>query len=62
MVKLSKTSQICFRLPKEEKELIEKICDSRGEDLSSFVRRAIKRELARMSYLSEEAKKALEIS
>lgn len=52
-------SIIFARMPKQEVELIRKIAKARGEDLSDFVRRAVKRELARLSYLSEEEKKAL---
>lgn len=42
-------------------QLVKKICRARGETLSDFVRRAVRRELARMSYLSDEEKKALGI-
>ena len=35
---------------------------SRGEDVSDFVRRAIKVELAKLSFLSAEEKKALGVS
>jgi len=41
------------------KELLRKVSDARGEDMSDFVRRAIKRELARLGFLPEEEKKAL---
>jgi len=41
------------------KELLRKISEARGEDMSDFVRRAIKRELARLGFLPEEEKKAL---
>ena len=47
------------RMPRQDVELLKKICKARGEDLSDFVRRAIKTELARLSYLSKEEKKAL---
>jgi hypothetical protein len=50
---------IALRIEVEEKELLRRICRARGEDLSSFVRRAIRMELARLSFLSEEEKKAL---
>jgi len=39
--------------------LIKQICTARGEDLSDFVRLAIYKELARMSYLTKAEKKAL---
>jgi hypothetical protein len=53
------TSQINIRLDPEAKALLEKVARDRGEDVSSFVRRAIKIELARLSFLSPEEKKAL---
>lgn len=42
-------------------ELIRKIRKARGEDVSDFVRRSVKKELARLSFLSDEEKKALEV-
>lgn len=54
-------SAIFARMPKEEIELIKKIAKARGEDLSDFVRRAVYRELARLNFLSQEQKKALEM-
>jgi len=47
------------RMPKEDIELVKKVAKARGEDLSDFVRRAIYRELADLSFLSKEQKKAL---
>jgi hypothetical protein len=46
----------------EDKILLEKVCKLRGEDQSDFVRRSIKKELASLSYLSAEDKKALGVS
>jgi hypothetical protein len=43
----------------EDIELLKKVCKARGEDLSDFVRRSVRKELARLNYLSEEEKKAL---
>lgn len=59
MVRLSE--QIGIRLEKEEKNLLEKVCDARGEHVSNFVRRALKKELASLSFYSDETKKALGI-
>ena len=56
------SSAIGIRLKKEDKQLLEKVCQARGEDVSGFVRRAIRRELAKLSYFPEETKKALGIS
>jgi len=39
--------------------LLKEVCRARGEDVSDFVRRAIKMELARLSFLTPEEKKAL---
>ncbi|MEM4481076.1 MAG: ribbon-helix-helix protein, CopG family [Candidatus Bathyarchaeia archaeon] len=50
---------IYARMDENEVQLIKKVAKARGEDLSDFVRRAVKRELARLSYLSDEEKKAL---
>ena len=50
---------IGVRMPSEHIVLLKKVCKARGEDLSDFVRRAIYRELADLSFLPEEHKKAL---
>lgn len=52
---------ITFRARCKDMNLIKEICKSRGEDVSDFIRRSIRKELARMSYLSDKEKKALEI-
>jgi len=46
-------------MPPKEIELLKKICQDRGEDLSDFVRRAIYKELADLNFLPKEQKKAL---
>jgi len=54
--------QVVFaRMSEKDVELVKRICNARGEDLSDFVRRAIRTELGRLSYLSEDEKKALGI-
>jgi hypothetical protein len=40
-------------------KLLVKVCKDRGEDVSDFVRRAILKELAELSFLPAEQKKAL---
>jgi hypothetical protein len=55
------TEQIGVRMSHSEIMLLRKVSRARGEDLSDFVRRAIKTELARLSYLSPDEKKALGI-
>jgi hypothetical protein len=38
------------------------VCNARGEDLSDFMRRAIRKELASLSFLTDLQKKALGIN
>jgi hypothetical protein len=52
---------IGVRFTVEDKELLERVSKARGEDVSDFVRRSVRKELARMSYLPAEDKKALGI-
>jgi uncharacterized protein (DUF1778 family) len=54
-------SVIGVRVSQEDKKLVEKISKLRGEDVSDFVRRSIRKELASLSFLSAEDKKALGI-
>lgn len=49
------------RMNEETVALVKSVSGSRGENLSTFVRRAVLRELARLSYLTPEVKKALEV-
>jgi len=56
------TNQIVVRLNPRDKDLVVKVAKARGEDLSDFVRRAIKTELAKLSFYTEEEKKALGLS
>ena len=46
-------------IPVELHELIKRVSESRGEGISSFVRRTILQELARLSFLDDDRKKAL---
>jgi hypothetical protein len=55
------SSQIGVRMSASEIALIKKVSRARGEDVSDFARRAIRSELARLSYLSADEKKALGI-
>ena len=43
----------------EDKLLLQKVSEARGEDLSDFIRRAVRKELASLSYYSSDVKKAL---
>ena len=53
------SESVAVRITKRDKELLERICRARGEDPSDFVRRAVRKEFATLSYLPEEEKKAL---
>jgi len=57
MHKLSK--QIGVRITPKLYGLLKRITNARGEDISDFVRRAIYKELADLSFLPEEQRKAL---
>ena len=54
-------NRIGLRVTPQDRELLDKVSEARGEDLSDFVRRAIKKELASLSYYPDETKKALGI-
>ncbi len=47
------------RMKQEHAQLVREVCDNRGEDVSDFIRRAVLKELASLSYLSEAEKKSL---
>lgn len=47
------------RVTQIDRDILDKVCRERGEDLSDFIRRAIRKELASLSYYSEDTKKAL---
>ena len=57
-----KRESITFKLEEADRELLEKVCRARGESLSSFVRRALRREFARLGFLSQDEVKALELN
>jgi uncharacterized protein (DUF1778 family) len=52
---------ILVRLDEETYQLLKKVVEARGEKMSTFIRRAVLRELARLSFLPEDEKKALAI-
>jgi hypothetical protein len=51
-----------FRLSENDVNLLQKICKARGEDVSDFIRRSVRTELAKLNYLSNEEKKALGVT
>lgn len=50
---------IALRINTSDKELLQDVCSKRGEQVSSFVRRAIRKELACLDFYEDEIKKAL---
>lgn len=56
-----KTVVISLAVPEKINEILEEVVKARGEDKSTFIRRLIYTELAKLSYLTEENKKALGI-
>lgn len=55
-------TNLAVRVSEKDRELLEKICKTRGEDLSDFMRRAIKKEFASLGFCNQETKKALGIT
>jgi len=55
----NKNKIIAARFPQKDAKLLKKVCEARGEDISGFVRRAVKRDLARLSFYTKDEKKAL---
>lgn len=53
---------IGFRVPPEIHDLVARVSKARGEDITSFARRAVLRELAELSFLPDEQKKALGVN
>jgi len=51
-----------FRIEASDAELLRLVCKARRENMSDFIRRAVIKELARLSYLSEDERTALGIS
>ena len=60
-MKNSLTKVIGTRFDEKTFDLIEKVTNAQGIDVSDFIRLSAKRELARLSFLSEDEKKALEV-
>jgi hypothetical protein len=61
VIRVSNRVSVTFRIEEADRELLEKICRARGESLSSFVRRALRMEFARLGFLGQDEMKALEI-
>lgn len=52
---------ISTRFSSSDANLLKEIAKNRGQDVSDFIRFSVKRELARLSFLSDKEMKALEI-
>ena len=52
---------IATRFTIKDANLLRDVANQQGLDVSDFVRNAVRKELARLSYLSDEDKKALGI-
>jgi len=53
---------IGIRVTEQLYQLLNKVCNNRGEDVAGFIRRTVLKELAELSYLSAEQKKALGVA
>jgi len=56
------SENLSIRFSKRDLELLVKVSKARGEDPSSFIRRAMRMELARLGFLSEEEMQALGVA
>lgn len=54
-------SRISIRVSSRDRKLLDTVCEARGENKSCFIRRAVRKELAMLSFLNENEKKALGI-
>lgn len=52
---------ISVRFSISDANLLNEVLKNRGQDVSDFVRLSVRKELARLSFLTTEEKKALEI-
>ena len=55
------STTIGVRFKEQDKDLLKKVCEARGEDVSDFIRRAVRKELASLSFFSTATKRALGI-
>ena len=56
---MTEKHQIGVRLTSSDFALLRRVCESRGEDVSDFVRRAIRKELASLDFLKPADVQAL---
>ena len=53
---------VAFKIEDSDRDLLEYVADIRGETKSIFIRRALKRELVRLGFGSDEEAQALEVT
>ena len=51
--------RIGLRISKEDRILLDKVCEARGEDRSGFIRRALRTELAKLGFYEADIRQAL---
>ena len=56
------TRVVGTRFNEETYDLVKKVAHAQGIDACDFIRRSVRRELARLSFLPLEEKKALEVT
>ncbi len=56
---IEQKKHIGIRFPIQDIELLRQVCNDRGEDMSDFIRRATKKELAKLGYFDENQRKSL---
>ena len=55
----NKTKTLACRVGDDLYDLTIKVCSYRGEDVSDFIRRSVRKELAELSFYPDHVKKAL---
>ena len=60
MINMKSSNKIIgVRFSTEDAELLQRVCKARGEDISGFIRRAVRTDLAYLSFYTDIEKKAL---
>ena len=57
----NETVYIGARVTPDLRDLVQKVSEERGQNVSDFIRFLVKRELAKLSFLPEDTKKAFGI-
>lgn len=60
--KVRREKFVGVRFDRATHELVKQVTIAQGIDISDFIRNSVRRELARLSFLPEEDKKALEVT